>query len=168
MMNHRDLVTHYFLRPGNTYGCAETTYIVLKHLFGLPDVEDSSAAMVFNGGFAYSGGLCGALTGAALAVGQLAERSLADHAIAKRQARHIIINLKEQFTCKFGSSECRILSGYDFPVPDEHEQFIEAGKWKQDCTDQILFVVEYLSDISITCFAESKNALPLRGQTQGR
>jgi C_GCAxxG_C_C family probable redox protein len=149
-MNYRDLITYYFLRPDNTYGCAETTYIVLKRLYGLPEAEDSSAAMVLNGGFAYRGGLCGALSGAALAVGQLAERSLADHAVAKRKSRQVILDLVAQFEHQFGSVDCSTLSGYDFSLPGEHDQFIEAGKWKKDCTDQILFVVERLAHISFT------------------
>ena len=59
----------YFLRPDNLYGCAETTFMALKEAYGLPHAADSSAAMALNGGIAYSGGLCGAITGAALAVG---------------------------------------------------------------------------------------------------
>ncbi len=150
IMNYRDLITYYFLRPENTYGCAETTYIVLKRLYGLPESENSSAAMVLNGGFAYRGGLCGALSGAALAVGQLAERMLDDHAIAKRKSRQVMIDLMTQFSEQFGSVDCSALSGFDFSVPGEHDQFIEAGKWKKDCTDQILFVVERLANLSFT------------------
>ena len=60
-----------FLDDEHPYGCAETTFIVLKEAFGLRDLADSSAAMALNGGVAYSGGMCGAVTGSALAIGQL-------------------------------------------------------------------------------------------------
>ena len=48
---------------------------------------DAAAAMALNGGVAYSGGVCGAISGAALAVGILAERRIDDHRGAKRVAR---------------------------------------------------------------------------------
>ena len=41
---------------------------------GIDAPTDASAAMAFNGGIAYSGGPCGAITGAAMAVGLLAEQ----------------------------------------------------------------------------------------------
>jgi hypothetical protein len=61
----------YFLDDRNQFGCAETTFIVLKGAYGLDDPMDAAAAMALNGGVAYSGGACGAITGAALAVGML-------------------------------------------------------------------------------------------------
>ena len=63
-----------YLDDRHAYGCAETVFTVLKSAYGLPDEADPSAASALNGGIAYSGGTCGALTGAALAVGLLAER----------------------------------------------------------------------------------------------
>ncbi len=54
--------------------------MVLKTAYGLDDPMDPAAAVALNGGIAYSGGMCGALTGAALAVGMLAERRIHDHA----------------------------------------------------------------------------------------
>ena len=72
-----------FLDESNTYGCAETVLIVLKETYGLPDASDSAPAMALNGGLAYSGGPCGAVSGAALAIGQLAaQRIRAGHTLA--------------------------------------------------------------------------------------
>ena len=62
-----------YLDDRHAYGCAETVFTVLKSDYGLPDAADPSVASALNGGIAYSGGTCGALTGAALASGFLAE-----------------------------------------------------------------------------------------------
>ena len=62
-----------FLRDDNTYGCAEVALVALQEHWSLPDAADSSAAMALNGGVAYSGATCGAITGAAMAVGRLAD-----------------------------------------------------------------------------------------------
>ena len=142
------LIQTYFLRPDNAYGCAETTYLVLKHIYGLPNPEDSSIAMVLNGGIAYSGGMCGAITGASLAVGQLAGQTISDHNMAKRKSREIITQVHKQFLDTFGSNSCKQLTGYDFSRPHEHDQFIKDKRWEVECTRQILFVVERLASLS--------------------
>lgn len=142
------LIQSYFLRPDNAYGCAETTYLVLKHIYGLPDPEDSSIAMVLNGGIAYSGGMCGAITGASLAVGQLAGLTILEHNKAKQRSREVIMQVHKEFLNAFGADSCKQLTGYDFSKPHEHDRFIEDRCWEVECTRQILFVVERLADLS--------------------
>jgi C_GCAxxG_C_C family probable redox protein len=138
-------IRELFLDDANTYGCAETALVVLQEHFGLPDAGDSSAAMALNGGIAYSGGMCGAITGAALAAGRLAGRLLPDHAQAKREARQATQALIGDFTREFGTSCCRDLSGYDFMEPGRHHAFIAAGEWRRTCLLQIEFAVERMS-----------------------
>jgi hypothetical protein len=81
------LARTYYLDGRHQFGCAETVYMVLKAAYRLDDPMDPAAAVALNGGVAYSGGLCGAITGAALAVGMLAAQRIDDHGLAKRVAR---------------------------------------------------------------------------------
>ncbi len=143
-----ELARSYFLTSTNIYGCAESTFLVLKRAFGLPDVDDSSAAMALNGGVARGGGICGAISGAALAVGMLAGRRIDDHLQAKRVARGIIEREMDQFATTFGSLDCRDLIGIDIRIPAEHERFIESGIWRHSCMRQIEFAVSRLSALA--------------------
>ena len=136
-----------FLTEENEFGCAETTYIVLKRAFDLPDADDSSAAMALNGGVAYGGGVCGAISGAALAVGQLAGRGIADHNEAKAAARELVMDLMDRFEAEFGSTTCRGLLGLDLRKPGEHDRFIESGIWQTTCMAQIEFAVQHLAEL---------------------
>jgi len=136
-----------FLTEENEFGCAETTYIVLKRAFDLPDADDSSAAMALNGGVAYGGGVCGAISGAALAVGQLAGRGIADHNEAKTAARELVKDLMDRFEAEFGSTTCRGLLGLDLRKPGEHDRFIESGIWQTRCMAQIEFAVQHLAKL---------------------
>ncbi len=137
-----------FLDDSNTYGCAETVFVVLKGVFGLPDSADSSAAMALNGGLAYSGGPCGAISGAAMAVGLLAGQRIADHRVAKRAARHITARLMDSFDVAFGSTACRDLVGLDLRTEEGHRAFIKSGIWRDRCMCQIEFVVERLAPLA--------------------
>jgi C_GCAxxG_C_C family probable redox protein len=140
-----------FLDEANVHGCAETTFVVLKEAFGLPDATDSSAAMALNGGVAYFGGPCGALTGAALALGlrfgaRSSDHGPDDHATAKRDAREAVARLMAEFEAEFGSVDCRTLIGRDIRTPEAHAAFIESGIWRTACMAQIEFAVRALAD----------------------
>ncbi|MFH0751546.1 MAG: C-GCAxxG-C-C family protein [Chloroflexota bacterium] len=130
-----------FLDDRNEFGCAETTFIVLKGAYGLDDPMDASAAIALNGGVAWSGGACSAITGAALAVGMLAERRIGDHRAAKGVARRLIARLMDDFRAEHGAVDCRDLTGYDLRVPGQHEAFIAGGTWRERCMRQIEFAV---------------------------
>jgi C_GCAxxG_C_C family probable redox protein len=136
-----------FLDDRNTYGCAETAFVVLKEAFGLPDAADSAAAMALNGGIAYSGGTCGAVTGAALAVGMLAQQRFPDHRTAKREARLVTAGLLAAFEAEFGTSACRELIGRDLRTDAGHRAFIESGVWRDRCMRQIEMAVERLGPL---------------------
>ncbi len=137
-----------FLDGANAYGCAESTLVALKSAFDLPEPRDSSAAMALNGGIAWTGGPCGAITGAALAIGMLAERRISDHARAKRVARELVAALMTEFAAQHGSLECRVLVGMDLRAPGAHEAFLARGTWRVGCMAQIEFAVQRVAALS--------------------
>ncbi len=137
-----------FLDDANAYGCAETAFVVLKGAFGLPDPADSSAAMALNGGVAYSGATCGAVTGSAMAVGQLAASRIADHREAKRVARELTAQLLAAFEAEFGATGCRVLTGVDLSTEDGHRAFIESGTWRDGCMRQVEMAVGRLAPLA--------------------
>ncbi|HOV93277.1 MAG TPA: C-GCAxxG-C-C family protein [Spirochaetales bacterium] len=130
-----------FLRDDNLYGCAESVYIALKTVFALENPHVSSPAIALNGGIAYSGTTCGALTGAALAIGEMAEQLTSDHQAAKRSARTVMRDLMIAFKDRFSSYDCAALVPYDLSVPQEHAAFIASGIWRTACMKQIEFTV---------------------------
>jgi C_GCAxxG_C_C family probable redox protein len=137
-----------FLRDDNHYGCAESALVALQTIFGLPNPGDSSAAMALNGGIAYSGGMCGAITGVAMALGRLAEMRIDDHQEAKRKARLITQELIADFEAEFSSSNCRNLIDYEISIPAEHDSFIASDVWRTTCMRQIEFAVESLASLA--------------------
>lgn len=139
-----ELARATFITKENIYGCAETTLIVLQQAFGLADATDSSPAMALNGGVAWRGGPCGAITGAAMAVGRLAGSRIADHKQAKRVARGIIAQLMADFRAEYGQTNCRDLIGLDISSKEGHAAFIESQIWHTVCMNQIEFSLRRL------------------------
>jgi C_GCAxxG_C_C family probable redox protein len=152
----------YFLDDRNLYGCAETTFIVLKEAFGLDEPVDASPAMAFNGGVAYGGAICGAISGAAIAVGMLAERRAASHPEAKRIARGIIADLMDEFAGKHGALDCRTLTGFDLRAPGGHDAFLESDVWRTRCMAQVETAVALLAPLGDeTVWRRAVAALPI-------
>jgi len=150
-MTEREAVEHarrLFLDDRNLFGCAETTFVALKGALGLDDPTDSSPAMALNGGIAYSGGMCGAISGAALAVGMLAERRIGDHRTAKKVARQLTARLMDDFRRDYGAVDCRELIGLDLRAPGQHEAFIASGLWRDRCMGQVEFAVRKLAPLA--------------------
>lgn len=131
----------YFLTEDNIYGCAETTFVVLQEIFDLPNATDSSPAMVLNGGVAWRGRICGAISGAAMAVGRLAEQRVAGHKNAKRIARRVIDRFIDEFQAAQGCVDCHDLIGRDIHADEQHTEFIESGIWRDVCMRQIEFAI---------------------------
>ncbi len=142
------LARDLFLDEGHRYGCAETAFVVLKAAYGLRDPLDSAAAVALNGGIAYGGGPCGAVTGAALAVGLLAEGRIGDHGRAKRVAREVVADLAEAFRAEHGALDCRALIGYDLRAPGGHEAFLASDVWRDACLRQVEFAVRRLAPLA--------------------
>jgi len=138
----------YFLRDDNYYGCAESAFLALKDAYGLGPAGDSSPAMALNGGVAYSGGMCGAISGTALAVGMLAEQRLGDHFQAQRIAREIMMRLMDEFVREHDSVDCRDLIEVDLRAPGGHARFIESGIWRTRCITQIEFALRALAPLA--------------------
>jgi C_GCAxxG_C_C family probable redox protein len=137
-----------FLAPGNPYGCAETALLALERRFALDDPSDGAAAMALNGGVAYGGGTCGAITGAAIALGRLAAARTTDRPRAKRLARELTADLIDEFRATFGATDCRTLIGVDLRAPGAHDAFIDAGTWRVDCLRRLELVVERLAPLA--------------------
>jgi C_GCAxxG_C_C family probable redox protein len=137
-----------FLESGNLYGCAETTFAVLKTVYGLDDPDDTSAAMALNGGVGYGGGICGAISGGALAVGLLAGRRLRSHRQAKRVAREVTAQVLDEFAEAHGAVDCRALIGVDLRAPGGHAAFLRSGIWQDRCMAQVEFVVRRLAPLA--------------------
>ncbi len=139
------LARELFLDEGHEHGCAETAYLALARAYDLEGVTSSAPAMALNGGIAYSGGPCGAITGAAMAVGLLAESRISDHRTAKRIARELVAGLMDDFAREHGTLDCRDLIGLDLRAPGAHDAFLASGLWRDRCMHQIEFSIRGLA-----------------------
>ncbi|MBR6521965.1 MAG: C_GCAxxG_C_C family protein [Oscillospiraceae bacterium] len=100
------------------YDCAQT---VLAHFADDLDLEEETALMIssaFGGGIAGTGGMCGCVTGALMALGMKYGFTEPDNI-----AKNIMTAKNNEFIAKFkercGAINCRELLGVDVSVPEQ-------------------------------------------------
>ena len=116
--------------------------------YGLENEDFLWAGIPFLGGIGgYQKAPCGALSGAALAVG-LRHRCPLDDEEKAKQARHAIRTqswqLAAEFEQQFGATTCLDLIGMDFAQPGEYKKFLDSGIWKDKCQRYAGFMIEKL------------------------
>lgn len=98
------------------YNCAEAVVLAVGQNLGLASPLIPRIATPFGGGIGRSGGTCGALVGAVLAVGLLKGRDSAEG--DKGQAYNLAQHLYSAFQEEMGSTLCRDLTGLDLRTPE--------------------------------------------------
>ncbi len=99
------------------YNCAQATCAALAPAFGVDEVTALKAAAMFGGGVARTGGLCGAVSGALMALGfryATAETSGDIKAALYERGRAFM----EAFERENGSTVCRDLIGCDLSTAE--------------------------------------------------
>ena len=99
------------------YNCAQSTYAALAPAFGVDEATALKAAAMFGGGVARTGGLCGAISGALMALGLKhapVETSADIKAALYERGRAFL----ETFERERGSLICRDLIGCDLSTAE--------------------------------------------------
>lgn len=105
------------------YNCAESVVIAVARRLGLDGGEPERLATGFGGGMARRGLVCGCLTGSALALGLAAGRRSGDDDTGKERVYTALERVMGAFEARFGSLDCRRLTGLDFSLPESHAAF---------------------------------------------
>jgi C_GCAxxG_C_C family probable redox protein len=113
--------------------CAQSVFRVFSEELGLDENTALSVAQGFGGGMGHTSSVCGAVTGAYMALG-LANKSSKENA---RQNIDKTYDLMAEFNRKFkalhGSTNCTELLGYNISKPEEMAAAHEKGLFITKC-----------------------------------
>lgn len=140
----RIALERFVARP-NMKHCAPSVLMTLQEAYDLPGGEMMQwVANSFQGGVC-SGEICGALSGAAMALGIMAYQAL-PHSERNRRIAAVanVANIQELtsgFKEKYGSLQCRVLLGRDQRTPEENERFSKERGWEKTCGRYVAYVI---------------------------
>ena len=113
-----------------SYNCSQSTFAAFAPRFGLDEKTALKLASPFGGGMARRGEVCGAVTGALLALGlkEGAELPAQKDAIYRLAGEFL-----HRFQVEHGSLICRDLIGCDLSTPAGHQQAAEKQVFVTVC-----------------------------------
>jgi C_GCAxxG_C_C family probable redox protein len=112
------------------FNCSQSVFSAFAEQFGLGKKTALKLASPFGGGMGRHGEVCGAVSGALLALG-LARG--ADQPSGKEGVYQLTQEFMRRFEQKHGSLLCRTLLGSDISTPEGLQRAREAGKFSTIC-----------------------------------
>ena len=124
------------------FSCSQAVFSAYASRFGIDYETALKLASPFGGGVARQGYVCGAVTGALMALGlQTGSASLE----AKNEAYKIPEEFVKRFEDQYGTILCRQLIKYDLSKPDELQAARESGVFKSKCPEIVKEAAELVS-----------------------
>lgn len=116
--------------------CAQSVFCVFAQEGGLSREKALLIASCFGGGMR-CGEVCGAVTGALMAIGLNFGFTSMQNPADKARSNALAVYFEEQFIAKKQSILCRELLGYDLSDPEELAQITEQGLFGSICPQMI-------------------------------
>jgi C_GCAxxG_C_C family probable redox protein len=135
------------LRFRQNFNCAQSVLVAFAPQLGLDEQQALKMASPFGGGVARRGQVCGAVTGALMALG-LARG--ADTPAGKEDAYRLGQEFLQRFESRHDSLLCRELLGFDTGTPEGRQQARDKGLFTSLCPlfvgDAVEIVQEMLAE----------------------
>jgi C_GCAxxG_C_C family probable redox protein len=143
-MQFAEKAADYFSRD---YNCAQSVLLAMQEYYGIRRNRlIPKIATAFGGGIGRRGSLCGALTGATMAIG-LRHGTDKTVLVEKEKAYEIALKFYDQFAKECGSPLCKELIGYNLTSPEELERMRKSNVRDEKCCHFVKKAVEILIDL---------------------
>lgn len=129
------------------YDCSQVVFRHFAERFGISRDEANRIAACFGGGM-QSGSVCGAYTGALMAVGLKYGHSDPEGLMQQKEALIArTVQFREKFLKEFGTAECKQLIGYDVSTPEGLKGALDSGKLLGCCPGLVEKVIEMTEEL---------------------
>lgn len=129
------------------YDCSQVVLRYFADRLGISEDEANRVSAGFGGGM-LMGSVCGAYTGALMAVGLKYGHSNPDGLLKQKDVMAAKAGqLQERFIKEFGTVECKKLIGYDVSTPEGLQGALESGKMMGYCPELVGKVIQMTEEI---------------------
>jgi C_GCAxxG_C_C family probable redox protein len=127
--------------------CAQSSFRVFAEDFGLDEVIALRIAQGFGGGMGHTGNVCGAVTGAYMALGLANPASKDNPRQSVDKTYALVKEFDRQFTALHGTVNCSELLGYDLSKPEKVLEAREKGLFTTMCPGFVADAVKIAEDL---------------------
>ncbi len=115
------------------FTCSQAVLAAFAGRHGLDRDTALRIACAYGGGGAQTGGACGAVSGALMAIGLAHGSTRVDDEAAREKTWDAARALLDRFRREHGSDRCRDLLGVDIGTPEGREAAAKAGLFRTHC-----------------------------------
>ena len=146
-MSNSDKATLMFYETG--FVCSQAVFATLGEQLDIERKQALKIAAGFGGGVASQGGICGAVSGAIMAIGLKHGHDESSDEYAKNETTFLAQELIEKIEDKYGCYTCKGITGIDFTMPEGRKLAKERGLWKKNglCFNLIKDTVEIVEEM---------------------
>lgn len=121
------------------FNCAESALIGITSAINLKSDMFPRIATGFGGGVSRYGSVCGALSGAVMAIGAFCGRDTLNDPDERQKFYELVSLLNEDFINKFSFINCRDLTGCDLLTKEGRNKFDTEGIRQKKCNEFVKF-----------------------------
>jgi len=140
--NYKKQAHKYF---NNGFNCAQAVIKALDEVSGLEEGEALTAG--FGGGLGGHQEICGAASGACMALSYAVFKLYNDPTECKNEAKLAVQEFMFRFKDTFEYVRCAEMTGYDFLDEAEREAFVESGVKTKVCIPAVEFAAELAAEM---------------------
>ena len=130
------------------FNCSQAVFTVFGTDDALSEEQCLKTACGFGAGIGRQQLTCGAVTGAAMALGLRYGKGINDNEEKKTETYARVRKLFSEFCKKNGSVSCReLLQGFDMNNPEEHQRIVEMRLFEVLCEKYVTDAVEITEEI---------------------
>ena len=129
------------------FSCSQAVFATFAEDFALDQAIALRISDPFGGGLANTGGTCGAVTGATMAIGLKCGRSDAADSDAKARTVEFTRELMQRFEDQHGSLLCKELLGCKIDTPEKYAAARESGVPAATCPALVRSACDVLEEI---------------------
>ena len=136
-----DVAARYFQEGHN---CAQAVLRAVAEAEGLTCSQCiPGVALAMGGGIGHAGKACGAITGAAMALGLAVDRFVSGPMPAKKPVAYRLAgDLVNRFAARFGAADCEAILGFSWGEPGAMDRFRREGFMQTKCTPCVRWAAE--------------------------
>ncbi len=113
------------------HGCSESVLLAVSQEFGIESEVIPKIASCFAGGIGNSGSVCGAVTGAVMAIGLIANAGETMDDYLKKLS--LAQEFRQRFEDEMKTIDCHELTGSDLTTPEGINEFIKSDIPQKVC-----------------------------------
>ena len=133
---------------GNGFNCAQSVLSVFSQDYGLDSATAAKLACGLGGGIRCAE-VCGAVSGAVLAIGLKSGQARLEDKDDKQACYALTKEFIARFRLDHGSIVCRDLLGYDISSPEGYAQAEQANLFNTTCVDIVRQAVLLLEEMGV-------------------